>query len=263
MGPQSPFSSRVRPRAVLPPISLQRVFREVRTEDELRQALQPPTAPTGLAGFLAGTGRRIVIAAPITLTSPIVIGPGLPGTTIEAQGLLPIFPGAEAVDAFDIRAPLVTIRGLLLYADVERNRRFGRAFVLTRDANTQGPTQCRFRDCFVVGGNALLEDTTAGDANNGIIADCFFQPFAADVANDCVSLDSSDWGVDGNTLQPADTGVSFRLGVNGARARVVGNSINGGGIDTSASAGFSTISANTDAGTVNAAATDDTLGGNT
>lgn len=260
---RSPFPPRTRSRAVLPPIGLQSVFREVRTEDELRQALQPPKAPTGLDGFLALTGRRIVIAAPITLTRPIVISPSLPGTVIEAHGHLPIFPGVDGIDAFDIRAPLVTIRNLLIYNDVAKGRYFGRAFALTRDAGTDGPTDCRIRDCVVVGGNQMLDDTTNGNATSGILSGCSFAPFIGAVDADCVIIDSINWFVEGNTLQKVGAGVSLRLGTNALATRIVANNMTSGGIDTASSLGGNTISANVASGTVTAHATDDTLGGNT
>lgn len=253
---KSPFAARVRTRAVLPPIGLQTVFREVRTEDELRQALTP-TDVTDNASLVANTGRRIVIAAPITLQSPIIIPATLPGTTIESHGHIPIWCGADGITAFIARAPLCTFRGLLFFALDQGAGAplFGTAFSLEDGAN-----QTRILDVHALGCDALVEG--AADVDDVHVRGCDAST-PSGRAGDCVTYNGSKWKIVGNLLSGSDTGVAVRSGAAGERASIVGNSCDGTGINTSAGTGLNTISANTDTGTVNAAGTDDTLGGNT
>ena len=74
------FGGRRPLRPILGTQALAQVMVEVRSEDELRRALTPKdvTASPTVGTLLAGSGRRIVIAAPITLkpTPPRPIAPG-------------------------------------------------------------------------------------------------------------------------------------------------------------------------------------------
>ena len=247
----SPFSSRVR-RPILPPIGLQSVFREVRTEDELRQALTPTSTTTVAA--LANSGRRIVIAGPITLKSPIVIPPELIGVTIEGHGSMPLHCGVNGIDAFDIRASLVTIRGLVLYGTP--TKRWARAFVLDSESDL-----CRIFDNHVTQAIQLVVDEGVGLAdyvwigNNSVVS--------PGSGGDIISVDSFGWRVTGNILILGGTPVAVGVGANGGRCAITGNDCGAGDITTSASTGSNTISANTNVGAVTAHATDDALGGNT
>ena len=252
----SPFSSRVR-RPILPPIGLQSVFREVRTEDELRQALTPLDTGT-TAALLANTGRRIVIAGPITLKSPIVIA-GLPGTTIESHGKLPVFCGVDGIDAFDVRSPLCTIRDLLITSpDVTGTSSgigFARAVVFKAGANNG-----RLLDVDVFGCDSLVVGEDGADSCH--VRGCEVLVTSSNNAN-AVTVDGTDWRITANTLDGAGTGLAVEVTTNGGRCAIVGNDCGTAGITTSASAGSNTISANTRAGVVTAHGTDDALGGNT
>lgn len=246
----SPFSSRVR-RPILPPIGLQSVFREVRTEDELRQALTPVDAGT-TAALVANTGRRIVIAAPITLKAPIVIAATLPGTTIEAHGHIPIYCGVDGIDAFDVRAALVTLRGLLITGtSLTGTTSLGEFATCVRvRANADF---CRVLDCHTFDCDALLvvEDT----AGEGMLRGCAVGVTSSANA-DCVTIDAAGWRIEHNILDGAGTGLAVEVTANGGRCSIVGNDCGTAGITTSASAGLNTISANTRAGAVTNHATD-------
>jgi len=247
----SPFPSRVRSRGVLPPLGLQAVFREVRTEDELRQALTPLDVGT-IAALLANTGRRIVIAAPITLKSPIVIPATLPGTTIESHGKLPVFCGVDGIDAFDVRAPLCTIRDLLITSpDVTGTTggpAFARAVVFKAGANNG-----RLLDVDVYGCDSLVVGEDGADSCH--VRGCEVLVTSSNNAN-AVTVDGTDWRITANTLDGAGTGLAVEVTANGGRCAIVGNDCGTAGITTSASAGSNTISANTRGGTLTTLATD-------
>jgi hypothetical protein len=224
-------------------LGLQAVFREVRTEDELRQALTP--LETSAVNRLANTGRRIVIAAPMTITSPIIITRAMEGTTIEAHGHIPLRCGVDGIDAFDVRAPLCTIRGLVLYgAAAEWNR----AFVLGAFA-----LSCQFRNNYIGSAAQLIVDESAGGAT-GCIVDG--NTFFAGGANTSIDVDSQRWRVTSNVLVRTPGGLAVRVGANGGVAHIAGNHCDSQGITTSASNGFNTISSNTLAGTITSHGTD-------
>lgn len=257
MGVTSPFSSRVR-RAMLAPVGQAQVFREVRTEDELRQALTPVDVTT-TAALLANTGRRIVIAAPITLTAPVEISASLPGTTIESHGKLPVFCGSDGIDAFVVNAPQCTIRGLLITSPdvtgVSSSVSFRNAVTLKAGANG-----ARVLDVDTFGcGSLVLGDANVDDV---IVRGCVVLATSGTNGN-AVECDGTGWRIMGNLLDGSGTGLAVEVLSNGGRCAIVGNDCNSDGIDTSASSGSNTISGNTRAGTVSAAVGDDALGGNT
>lgn len=252
------FANRNTLRQILPTQATAQVFREVRTEDELRVALQPVDV-TSTAALLANTGRRIVIAAPITLHSTIVIPETLPGTIIESHGFLPLSPGVDGIDAFEIRTALVMIRDVLLYADLTNSRRFNRAFVMVDTGAIAGvsPSGARIINVDALGVNQFLVDETTNQADDGWIDRCSMQRFANDVNTDGVSLNSPDWRVTNSKIQGVGTGIALRVGSSGSRTLVMGNQFSGDGVDTSASAGgANVISSNVDTGTIVNTATD-------
>lgn len=265
MGVTSPFSSRVR-RAMLAPVGQAQVFREVRTEDELRQALTP-LATDSIEALYANTGRRIVIAAPITLTSSIEIPSDLPGVTIESHGHIPIYPAVDSMDAIIVRAPLVTLRGLLFVSPPDLSKRWGICVVFKAGTAILGqnvnPNNCRVLDCFAVGCNGFIRDDSAGAADDSYVQHNAMQRYADDVNVDGIFCDSPGWRIMGNHMTGQGTGVAINVDSNGGRCAIVGNDCADDGIDTSASTGSNTISGNTRAGTVSAAVGDDALGGNT
>jgi len=255
------FANRNTLRQILPTQATAQVFREVRTEDELRVALQPVDVTT-LDALFASTGRRIVITAPITLHSPIIIPETMPGTIIESHGFIPLSAGVDGIDAFVIRAPLVIIRDVLLYADLTNNRRFNRAFVMVDNGFTiagvsVSPSGARIINVEAFGVNQFLVDETASDADDGYIDRCSMQRFANDVNTDGVSLNSPDWRVTNSKMQGVGTGIALRVGASGSRTLIMGNYFGGDGVDTSASVGgANVISSNVEAGTIVNTATD-------
>lgn len=251
---ESPFPSRTRARATLAPTATQQVWREVTTEDQLRQALTPVDS-TDNAGLAANTGRRIVIAGPITLSGPVEVSAKLPGLAIESHGHIPIWCGVDGIDAFLINAPLFTARGLLFFAiDGGNSGNFARAFVLKDGAN-----QARILDCHAFGCDALVEGADGVDDVH-VRGNDASTPSGR--VSDCVVFNGNNWRIMGNLLAGSDTGIAVRAGASGQRAAIVGNDCSSDGINTSAGGGGNTISANTRAGTVTAHGGDNTTGGN-
>jgi hypothetical protein len=254
----SVFGNRRPLRSILPSTSTQQVAKEVRTEDELRQALQPLDVSASGA-LAANTGRRIIITAPITLKSKVVIDASLPGTIIQSNGYLPITCGTDGIDAFEVQAALCTISGLFLTSAAFGGGTSAGEFATCVRVKANAAF-CRVLDCHILDCDSVLvvEDT----ASEGILRGC--EVGATSTANaDCVIIDANGWRVQGNILDGAGTGVAIRVTANGSRTAIVGNDMATDGITTSASLGLNTISANTRAGVVTAHATDDALGGNT
>jgi hypothetical protein len=254
----SVFGNRRPLRSILPATSTFQVAKEVRTEDELRQALQPLDG-TSTAALVANTGRRIIITAPITLKSKIVIDASLPGTVIEANGYLPIICGNDQIDAFVVRAPLCTLSGLLFTsATLSGAATLGEFLTCVRVEGTA--SSCRVLDCHTYDCDSML--VVESGASEGMLRGCAVGAGSASAA-DCVTIDASGWRVMGNVLDSGGGGLAVRVTANGGRCAIVGNDCSSDGITTSASLGNNTISANTRAGAVTAHASDDTLGGNT
>ena len=246
----SPFSSRVR-RPILPPIGLQSVFREVRTEDELRQALTPLNT-TSIASVIANTGRRIVIAAPITLKSPIIIDASLPGTIIESQGYLPIFCGVDGIDAFEVRAPSVMFRGLLFYHEPTTSpKRF--RYVIS--AGGSGATGCRVIDVDSMGAETFISNRLVGSPTGWTVRGCSILT-GGNVSAPGIDTGGIGWTISGCSLQGSSGGVAVSIAGGGGACAIVGNDCNNDGITTSISNGLNTISANTRGGTLTTHATD-------
>lgn len=259
MGVTSPFSSRVR-RAMLAPVGQAQVFREVRTEDELRQALTPVDVTT-TAALLANTGRRIVIAAPITLKAPIEIPAEMPGTVIEAHGFVPITCAVDGIDAFVIHAPLCTLRGLLIVtkdidgvsaADAEwRN-------IVTVKA---GGDHARIYDVYGYGCQTLVYGDDGVDEVH--VINCDFAVASSTGNGPGIHWGGLAWHIGFNHLRGSGTGLAIEGNGSSERSTIIGNNCNGNGIDTSTGAGYNTIVGNANAGTITHHATQDAVSANT
>lgn len=245
----SVFGNRRPLRSILPSTSTQQVAKEVRTEDELRQALQPlDTSAT--ASLVGNTGRRIVITAPITLKAPITIDVSLPGTVIESNGYLPIICGTDGIDAFVVQAVRCTLSGLFFTSATAGGAATIGEFLTCVRVKTTGDF-CRILDChtfdcdsFVVADNGALE---------GIIRGCIVGKTVATA--DCITIDGARWRVEHNILDAA-TGVAIRVTANASNTAIVGNDCGNNGITTSASGGLNFIVGNTRAGTLTTHGTD-------
>ena len=247
----SVFGNRRPLRSILPSTSTQQVAKEVRTEDELRQALQPLDVSASGA-LAANTGRRIIITAPITLKSKVVIDASLPGTIIQSNGYLPITCGTDGIDAFEVQAALCTISGLFLTSAAFGGGTSAGEFATCVRVKANAAF-CRVLDCHILDCDSVLvvEDT----ASEGILRGC--EVGATSTANaDCVTIDASGWRVEGNILDGAGTGVAIRVTANGSRTAIVGNDMANEGITTSASGGLNFIVGNTRAGVLTTHGTD-------
>ena len=256
------FGGRRPLRPILGTQALAQVMVEVRSEDELRRALTPKdvTASPTVGTLLAGSGRRIVIAAPITLKSTVIIPATMAGVTIEAHGYLPIYPGVDGIDAFDIRAPFCTLMGLLVYSDpINAGPRWGRAFVLSGSEvvgiYTVTPSSVRIIDCSAVA-NQFIEDETSLGAGGLFVDRCSHDKYGDDVNTDGITINSRRCRVTFTETEGSGTGIAVRLGVDGGDTVVLGNNFHGDGVDTASSFGRNVISTNTDAGTIANHATD-------
>jgi hypothetical protein len=248
----SVFGNRRPLRSILPATSTFQVAKEVRTEDELRQALQPLDTLTN-STVVANTGRRIVITAPITLHSPIIIDESLPGTIIEANGYLPIICGVDGIDAFEVRAFLCTISGLLFTSTVLSGAAtLGQFATCVRVKANNG--FCRILDCHVLDCESLaVIEVFAGD---GVIRGCRVGSPTNTSNADCVTMDGDGWRIEGNWLAAAGIGVAVRITANGEYTAIVGNNLANDGAVSSASLGNNTIFGNTRAGVITNHATD-------
>lgn len=245
------FGGRRPLRPILGTQALAQVMIEVRSEDELRRALTPKDTTT-TAALVANTGRRIVIAAPITLKASVVIAATLPGTTIEAHGHIPIYCGVDGIDAFDVQAALVTLRGLLLTSTTLTGAASLGEFATCVRVRANADF-CRVLDCHTYDCDSLLvaEDT----AGEGMIRGCAVGVTSSATAN-CVTIDALGWRIEHNILDGSGVALAVEVTVNGGRCAIVGNDCATDGITTSASSGSNTISANTRAGTIANHATD-------
>lgn len=241
-----------RPQQQTLPDSLYNRF--VASAAELRNAIADASAVGGVTG-LGITGRRITIVAPIVLDRPIYIPQSFPCIEITSLGHMPIVCDVDGIDAFVVEAPLTKFSNLLFYAqDIVSNKLFGRCFVTKSTAD-----QCRFVDIHAFGCDSFLEDKGANK--------CFIRDIDCSTPSgrnaDAVTVVGKGWSVIGNQLSGSGSGIAIRGAAGSMYCRYIGNKCDASNIDTSASDGYNTISANTDTGLVNAHITDDTLGGNT
>ena len=243
------FGGRRPLRPILGTQATSQVAREVRTEDELRQALQPlDTSST--ASLVGNTGRRIIITAPITIKAPVIIDASLPGTIIEANGYLPIICGADGIDAFVVKAVRCTLSGLFFTSATAGGAATIGEFLTCVRVETTGDF-CRILDCETFDCDSFAVVDVG--ALQGIIRGCIIGKTVATA--DCITIDAARWRVECNHLDAA-SGVSVVVTANGTGTAIVGNDMGNNGITTSASAGLNTIFGNTRAGTITNHATD-------
>lgn len=250
MAVTSLFTNRNALRQILPTQATAQVFREVRTEDELRVALQP-LRNGGLEDLVANTGRRIVITAPITLKSPIIIDASLPGTIIESHGFLPITPDVDGIDCIVVRAQLCMIRGVLILSNgIDVIRPATASF--DRGVAFEGGTAGRVEGVSIFGARRPL---VADSASNRVSAiDCTFASVDGD--NDGVFLDGNECRITGCSVDGNGSGVDVRIDANAVRCTVLGNVGSGKGVVSDTSGGFNVIACNADIGTIVNNATD-------
>ena len=245
------FGGRRPLRPILGTQAQSQVMIEVRTEDELRRALTPKDTTT-TAALVANTGRRIVIAAPITLKSSIIIDASLPGTVIESHGYVPLTCLVDDVDAITVRAILCTVRGLLFTSKAIDGSVVTDRFRYCVKVEAGGD-DVRIEDChaFDIGG-LVLGDT---GANAGFVTGCHTAVMSGDNV-DCISIDGANWRIHHNILKASGTGVVIRVGTSGEKTAITGNDLNNQEVHTSASLGSNFIVGNTDDGTLTTHATD-------
>lgn len=234
--PDSVFT-RPRARSPLSSVSSQQVFREVRTEDELRSAVFAEY--TNYAGSLYGiVGRRIVVSAPISVRSPIIVT--ATGVTIESHGKIPIFPLSNAMDCiFDATSSTnLVLRNLLIANNLGvQNPVFG-----IKLGNFSSMDSCT-----IVG-----VDTCVQASFGSSIRGCLLSSYGVATQRSIyVPNGASQIMISGNLLVGdvfADAGSS--------NCAISANSLLGRNIDTSLSSGSNSIVGNVNVGTITNAATD-------
>jgi hypothetical protein len=247
----SVFGNRRPLRSILPSTSTQQVAKEVRTEDELRQALQPLDGTT-TAALVANTGRRIIITAPITLHSPVIIDASLPGTVIESNGYLPIICGTDGIDAFEVRAPLCTLSGLLFYHDTTTSpNRF--RYVIS--VGSSGANGVRIIDCHCMGAQTFISNLLVGSPSDWRVSGCVIATTGV-VAGPGIDTGGINWSIESCSLQGSAGDVAVLIAGGGGACAIVGNDMASDGITTSASGGLNFIVGNTRAGTLTTHGTD-------
>lgn len=247
----SVFGNRRPLRSILPSTSTQQVAKEVRTENELRQALQPLDT-SSLASLVANTGRRIIITAPITLKAPIIIEASLPGTVIESNGYLPITCGTDGIDAFEVRAPLCTLSGLLFYHDTTTSpNRFRYAI----SVGSSGANGVRITDCHCMGAQTFISNRLVGSPSDWRVSGCVIATTGV-VAGPGIDTGGINWSIESCSLQGSAGDVAVLIAGGGGACAIVGNDMANDGITTSASGGLNFIVGNTRAGALTTHGTD-------
>lgn len=252
MALDSIFGSRRALRPTQATLAQAQVFREVRTEDELRQALQPLGSAFVNDGFpVVNSGRRIVITAPIALKSPIIIDASLPGTVIESHGRLPITCLVDDIECFIVNAAGCVLRDLLILSGDTGSFQFG--VVVNAGPLWINDVVALTKRGFISGSAGV------GDVK---VRGCYAARSGSSTYTGIV-YNGQRWHIGANTLEGAGGAVAVRAGASGGFSSIVANSLGGDGITTNAGVGSNTISANTDTGAIIAAGTDNTTGGNT
>lgn len=253
------FPARKRVRSVQPSLASSVVFTEVKSLDQLLAALQPLDV-SSTAALVANTGRRIVISAPIQLDRTVIIDESLPGTVIESNGYLPISCDLDGINAFDIRAPLCTLRGLLIASNAIAGGASTKRFLAAVKLSTSNADDCRVQDIHAFDVASLVVGVDG--ANRCRVRDCAIA-VSSGVVGDGVAFSGTGWSIAGNTLSGSGGGLAVRGGASSERSTIVGNECGNAGINTAAGLGLNTIAANARAGLVVGAGTDQVNGNNT
>lgn len=241
-------------------LRVQRYNRIATSEDELRAEIKS-LAGVNSSGSRLTPGGRIMICAPFTVSSPIIIPPEAPGITICAASMVPIRSRGNLSTLFDVRAEFFAVEGLFVDADSAGNG-FTTFVTLTGNAASgRSGTFCTVRGNRVMV-DRILVDASAGDCSDGQLVDNIQVNELNGSHSASVFIDSNRWLVRGNTIKDGG-GDSITIDANASECRVIGNDLGFGDYTSTASSGGNTFSGNVRTGVVTAHATDDTLGGNT
>ena len=223
--------------------------RHVSDERELRRAIS--LYSRSAASNRTAPGGCIIISAPMSLSRPVIIA--TPGLRITASSRFPITPTGVLATVFDVRAEMIHIDSLYIYAASINN--YATTFVtLTGSSDVgRGSTACTVRDCRVYC-DRLLVDASAGDSDVLVLEDNIQIGINAAHAGSVV-IDSRFALVSGNILN-SGASASITLSANAGDAAVYGNDLGGGAITSSASSGRNRFGENRNTGAKTYAATD-------
>lgn len=253
MAPPSIFrrpGSRGAPAAAFPAMGLV----PVRTEAELQQAIGRYAA-AGVAGeaqgVRSGLGCEIVVAGPLSITTPIVIPSTCNGLIIRGAGLVPITAAASMAHMFLINGQKVRLRDLMCLATSQEVA--AAMFVQIGDEDFAGAGFLA-QDCYVVADRVF--DDPEGRASGARLVRIEHEILSDTPAGDpVVRLNANECLVEGGNYQDG-LGDTVQMGASAARCRVIGADLGGGDVTTTGSGGFHTVIGNTGRGTITLVATD-------
>lgn len=229
-----------------------RFTRYVTSEDEFRRVMSVIASRGGTAEAPgSGFGATVVLAKPFVVSAPLVIPVECIGVTVTASAKFPIVASGVVPALFDVRAALVTIRGVLAYAKTSADM-FSTFVRVPSGAVDVNYLRVLDNDAFC---DRLFVDV-AGEASAPSIVGNTHRGMSATFAAPIAVL-TNDALIEGNTL--ADGGgdaITIGSGSTYGRARIVGNDCSGADITTSGGAGSNILAANTRVGTKSLHATD-------
>ena len=250
-----------RPLSIRPALQSQssaRVAKEVFSEDDLIAAIAD-IASRFDGSIISSFGGAICIAAPITIHEPITIPYRCPGLSIFSVSKVPIVAGSLALDAcFIVNAALVTLRGLFAYGT---STGYFTTFARAENPTTAGfkPQNLTIAECNLWV-DRIYQDATDNDAHDARIIDNW-QNKATASGLSTILFDSERCTARGNRIEDGGTN-AVEVTANGGYCSIDHNFCGDADIDTSASAGYNTVDANVQTGTLTTHATD-ALGLNT
>ncbi len=232
-------------RAMLPATSTAQTDYVVKSEDEMRAAISAITAANGVLDpdfRIPKTASRIVIGAPFSVRGPVTIPIGCPGLVITSAGRIPLRALGVVDSLFIIYAAFVTIRDLFVVAETAVD--MFTTFV-TMPADCVDASFTNVVDNFVLTDRLYVEETGA-DAS-GLVVRGNRQNDINGTHGSSIVTHSSGGSIMQNALSGGPTAIEVAAG--GGFISIVGNSMNGGDIITTASNGFNILASNPEPGT--------------
>lgn len=243
-----------------PPIQAKQAAKVVFTEEALRLAIGEVVAHNSDNITVAqGFGTEIIIGGPIQLKVPIVIPFNCPGLTISGNGFSTITANGTVSSVFEIHAPDVTLRNLLIYADVGVSSINVFSKIITIGAWIGGlaPNRLTVENCFFLADQFIDDNSFLLDYF--VIDNCNFVLNSAPSATPMVRAQMRYWKI----TKCNWTNTAFlTTRANSEYNTIIGNYAAGAAIDTSVGNGFNTIVGNTQL-VITATAGTDAVGFNT
>ena len=186
-------------------------------------------------------GLKIVVAAPLTIKSPIIIPAQCIGLEICSTGHCPVYPSGVVSDLFKVGAALVSIHDLLIIS-LSTTQVFSN-FV---KVNASLADYLRVLNNHVVADQVFTSDATNDSA--GAIVQGNYQQVINNTHSASIVMNGSNCKIMGNVLH--DGGGDGITMATGRDCVIMGNDLGGSDITSSGSTGYNTIGLNTQVGTI-------------